>query len=1102
MILPSQKSAALKNPLEGVLEGVRLIEASAGTGKTHTLVSLYLRLLLEKHLELDKILVVTFTNAATEELRARIRVRLLEAVAFLRGERAENDAFLMALLEKLGNRKDMIHRISDTLARMEEAAVFTVHGFCRRMLQEYAFESGVLFDVTFITEESSLRREVITDFWRSHCPELDAETLRVLLESWETPAALLEGFKAALNLHEPRILPNESELGGLRDKNPARGEVLQFLISAFTFLKRELPRRKENRQSLFFDDLLSLLARALAGSRGADLSKAIRARFPVALIDEFQDTDPLQYEIFRKIYGKRNETFLCLIGDPKQAIYSFRGADVFTYMRAQQDAGDKSIYTMRTNWRSTESYVRGVNTLFSLNPAAFVYERHIRYFPVETADKNKHDHNGREQLLIGGNASPSIRIRYLSAPTRDLTRKGLIRVPAARKIAAKDCAAEIARILALSKQGKATLGDRAVQAGDIAVLVRTHAEGEIVQAALRRVGITGATLSQDSVFKSNEAGDIQTILQAVMEPYNERRLRAALATELFGWSAREILELEQRPSALEEIQERFYYTRNLWQTRGFLVAFFNLLKEEKIPVRARSLPEGERCLTNSLHLAELLHAASRRHAGMERLLRWFAEQRLNGDITEERQLRLESDASLVKIVTIHKSKGLEYPIVFFPFPWACKPRRLKGKGPVLFHDEVENSIASVDFGSENYAAHKEVKQREELAELVRLIYVAVTRARHLCVMSWGPVNEIEKSAMARVLGLTEVEQDNKKAQAVDPHRARLEGLAANSGGSITVEDAAEGEIPRGSETILADAEAGDLKARVFQGTIRRNWRLASYSSLIRHADAETPDYALLPEDGEPEAATGDADPVFLFPKGPVAGECLHKIFESLDFTGAGGETLKSGVAGHLERYGFEKTLADTAVTLVGRVLDTPLDGAGLCLRGLPDSDRLNELEFHFPISGIAPEGLSRVLDRVFLYRNTTSGLSFEFFQGIMKGFVDMVFRFRGRYYIVDYKSNHLGNRFEDYRAVAIHEAMDEHRYHLQYLIYTVALHRYLAAHLPGYAYDRHFGGVYYLFIRGMRPENGCETGVFYHRPDKSAVRALDDFFAGRSGRPV
>jgi len=628
---------AAKNPLGGTLEGVRLIEASAGTGKTHTLVSLYLRLLLEKHLELDKILVVTFTNAATDELRARIRGRLIEAVAFLRGERVEIDAFLLSLLEKSGDRKGMIRRLSDTLARMEEAAVFTIHGFCRRMLQEYAFESGVLFDVAFITEEFSLRREVMTDFWRSRCAALDSEALLKLWENWETPSALLEGFKTALNLNNPRCLPDEPELAALLDSDPARGETLRFLISAYTFLKQELPRRKAARQSLFFDDLLSLLAHALAGGRGASLSKAIRTRFPVALIDEFQDTDPLQYEIFRKIYGKGDETFLCLIGDPKQAIYSFRGADIFTYMRAQRDAGTENIYTMRTNWRSTGPYVGGVNTLFSVNPAAFVYNDYIRYLPVEAADKTRQDPE-RGRLLIEGDVSPPIRIRYLTASGSDLTRNGLIRAPAARGIAAGDCAAEISRILTLSKQGRAVLGERPVQAGDIAVLVRTHAEGEIVQAALRRAGITGATLSQDSVFMSKEAGELQTILRAVAAPHDGRRLLGALATGIFGWNAGEILELEQTPSALEAVQERFYRIRDLWQGRGFLAAFFALLNGEKIPARVRALPGGERCLTNVLHLAELLHAASRRHAGMERLLRWFAEQRLSGDITEERQL--------------------------------------------------------------------------------------------------------------------------------------------------------------------------------------------------------------------------------------------------------------------------------------------------------------------------------------------------------------------------------------------------------------------------------------------------------------------------------
>jgi len=437
--------------------------------------------------------------------------------------------------------------------------------------------------------------------------------------------------------------------------------------------------------------------------------------------------------------------------------------------------------------------------------------------------------------------------------------------------------------------------------------------------------------------------------------------------------------------------------------------------------------------------------------------------------------------------------------VFFPFPWASKPKRLTGKEPVIFHDERENFMASVDFGSEGYAAHKGLNKREALGELVRLVYVALTRARHLCVMTWGPVNGAADSAMAWVLGPAGAEQDGEEALAADPVRARLERLASESGESIVVEDASGEEMFREGGAGPARAEAGELKARVFQRAIRQDWRLASYSSLIRHADAEMPDYALLPDTGSPEAPAGGVDAVFRFPRGPVAGECLHKIFETLNFTAAAGETLEAGIAGHLERYGFEKALTDAAATLVGRVLDTPLDGDGLCLRGLRDSDRLNELEFYFPVSGISPEGLSGVLGRFSSCRDAAAGLSFDAFQGMMKGFIDMVFRAGGRYYIVDYKSNHLGDRFEDYRGTAVQAAMAEHHYPLQYLIYSVALHRYLTARLSGYAYDRHFGGVYYLFIRGMRPENGRQTGVFYHRPEAGVIRALNAFFAGRQG---
>jgi len=624
--------------------------------------------------------------------------------------------------------------------------------------------------------------------------------------------------------------------------------------------------------------------------------------------------------------------------------------------------------------------------------------------------------------------------------------------------------------------------------------------------ALRDIGIACASLSQTSVFMTDEADELQIILRSVAEPHNERRLRLALATEILGWTVREILELDNNESLLEEVQGRFYHYRDIWLSRGFLPFFFTLLKKEGVPERVRSLPRGERRLTNILHLSELLHVASKRHAGTEHLIRWFAQQKLNEDVGEELQLRLESDESLVKITTIHKSKGLEYPIVFFPFPWGCKVNRTNKNSPVLYHDESKNFMQCIDFGSQYIDKHKEYESRESLAEMVRLVYVAVTRARHMCVTWWGPVNKADRSAMARVLNLKVEGHPSKKVVATGEGgqegiiRDELERLALESRGSIVVEDVSKKTVTHDYSTTKAATGATAYKARVFRGRIQHDWQLASYSSLVQGADAEMPDYGPMPESGEPDVQAGGADPVFLFPRGPVAGACLHGIFENLDFTNARGDALKGVVVSQLKRYGLDETHSGTAETIVERVLDTPLNRKGFHLRNLPASERLNELEFHYPVSRIDPGSFSAILGYNAKYRSATEWLTFESFQGIMKGFIDMVFRDDDRYYIVDYKSNHLGNRFEDYGGEAIQAAMTEHRYHLQYLIYSVALHRYLKVRLQkNYDYARHFGGVYYLFIRGMHPDRGQDTGIFYCLPEEDLIQRLDEFFGAQTG---
>ncbi|SMC21674.1 DNA helicase/exodeoxyribonuclease V, beta subunit [Desulfacinum hydrothermale DSM 13146] len=1195
-------------PLKMPLKGLRLIEASAGTGKTYNIVLLFLRALLERDLDIGHILVVTFTNAATEELRERLRHRLRQAVQVL-FQRAggvdvsTDDPLLNALLVQRDS-ADLLRaawKLREAASRLDEAPIFTIHGFCRRMLQEFAFETGAPFQAELISNEEEIRRQAAADFWRRALAEAEETEARWFLETWGGPDGLLESldiFRGATDikvlpqLNRPKI-PCFRDLGHLfqavrdgwkqyreeiehlfktskalnrrsynksviqsaleamdalasqgstplvlpeafRRFTPAmleekgtkngyptpthpffercgrfldcleetkRLQKICVLQNAWNFLEEETAQRKALEECLSFDDLLNILDRALDGPSGPDLAQGIRLKYPMALIDEFQDTDPVQYRIFQRIYELRQTPQpLCLIGDPKQAIYSFRGADIFAYIQARRDAGSQNIYTMDTNWRSASHLVQAINRLFRRAPAPFIYKEDIPFHPVESARKAD-----AAPLVLPesqpGKPPAALRIRFLRSERLELTQAGDITKKSAREAAAADCAGEIARLLNWAADGQARIGESPLQARDIAVLVRSHREGAIVQRALRKQGIASVSLQRESVFSSREADELLSVLAALAAPSDQRLLRAALATEMLGWDVPRLQELNDDETLMESVQQRFSHYHDLWQRRGFLPAFMELLKGEKVVGRLRSLPEGERRLTNTLHLLELLHEAAQTHTGTERLCRWLQEKRASHPTADEEQLRLESDENLVQVVTIHRSKGLEYPVVFVPFPWSDGPPQ--GKGPVRFHDPNDLKL-TVDLGSDQIDAHRKLEEQEDLAERMRLLYVALTRAKYLCVVTWGKINGASRSAMARLLfpdsagGTSDVGAASRMEDLdEEAMRRELAELADDSQGTIAVEDA-KWETPEKLHDGGAH-QTSHLSARTFSGKPGPEWRITSYSNLVAGADPHEPDYDAVPSLPLETPPEDVSDPAFLFPRGPRPGECLHEIMENLDFPTAQKKDLETVVGDVLSRYGLDRSWTPKVIPWVNRVLETPFSENGengLKLRDIQGSDRLNELEFHYPVGSLTPELLRRAVQGDSFYERSLEGLGFGEIQGLMRGFIDLVFRAHGRYYIVDYKSNHLGNRVEDYGRDALERAMRQHRYPLQMLVYTLAVHRYLKTRISSYDYDRHFGGVYYLFLRGMRPEKGASTGVFHHRPSRKLVERLNEMLAG------
>ncbi|MCL7488864.1 MAG: exodeoxyribonuclease V subunit beta [Desulfobulbaceae bacterium] len=1182
------------NPLTIPLAGQQLIEASAGTGKTYSIALLFLRLIIEGGLEVDKILVVTFTTSATEELRLRIRARLREALDIL--ERSGNeevqsgDRILQELLGPLANRREAAQRLTDALARMDESAVFTIHSFCQRMLQENAFESGVPFDTEFIENEQQLRLEIVRDFWRQRfysapaaeaawatatwkdpeglagvlepllrqsgvlcIPEVSAddlhrlreesrEHLRAVRRCWEESGAEVSAILrddqglsrdkkkgygaervelalAAMDMlasmdEDPWLLPEAVELlaasvmaekvkknkqtpghrffalfeAFYRANNEAlRLARIRVIHSAHAFLRDELDRRKRDRAQMYFDDLLTRMDRALAGPDGAGLAQRIQNRFAVALVDEFQDTDPLQYRIFHTLFGAGARPGLFMIGDPKQSIYSFRGADIFAYIRAKKDTPASAAFTMDTNYRSTSAMVGAVNRLFD-REASFIFDRDIHFNPVRSAGKAE-----QEPFVVRGAEPEPLQAMILPVDDFAAGSRKEITKGRAEQAASRWTAMEIARLLRLGAMGEAGIGSRPLAGGDLAVLVRTHREAEMIQKELTRLRITSVYYSQDSVFVSDEARELHLFLTSLLDLSAASRVNLALATPLFGLDAQNLEQLQSDADKWDRMIAVLEGYHLCWRGQGVAAMLQKLLAEQRVVQRLIALPGGERKLTNILHLSELLQEASGCHAAMDCLVRWLAMQRREtGDMTASRQLRLESDENLVRIVTVHKAKGLEYPVVFLPFVWSCRPVRA---GDIISFHHPRSQEYIVDLGTDEQEHYLQA-ERERLAEDLRLLYVAITRARYCCYFSWGRIKAMDRSAMAWLLHREGPGQDQWPVYAeLTEERIRQDLAGLNEAGVVLGH--ADWPHEAGEQSLFPGIAPKPLAAGIFRGRIDTGWTISSYSRMVRTAVHATPVGEV---EFTPVAADAGAKDrtVFNFPRGPAAGTCLHGIFERLDFAGYSAEELQAITEEELRKTGLERDWAPLVCNWVGDVLKTPLDAfAGLQLQHLAECDRLVEMGFYFAMRELDIALLNRVLAD---YGYIPVEVEEEALTGLMKGYIDLVFRRRDRYFLADYKSNYLGPGPEGYRGNMLEQAMREHRYDLQYLIYVVALHRYLGSRIRGYDYTLHFGGVYYLFLRGMHPDHPPGHGVYSTMPPRELVMRLDACFGSMEKR--
>ena len=1229
------------DPLRFPLHGSRLIEASAGTGKTYTIAALYVRLVLghgqeqgfARALTPPEILVVTFTDAATQELRDRIRSRLAEAAAYFFADpqslTIRPDDFLRDLRGDYSEEQwaGCARKLQLAAEWMDEAAVSTIHGWCNRMLREHAFDSDSLFTQTLETDQSELLAEVVRDYWRTFMAPLDVQSVAEVRPWWPGPSALqgnlrnliehaalldpmlepAEALSAArkerqkllaqlkapwaswveeltkilndavaakrVNGHklqprfylpwleklrawadDPQALSPELAAGwtrltpaGLQDawtkgeppEHPAL-EAIAGLAAALQALpnpRNELLRHaacwvaarfaaeQARHAQMGFNDLLAGLDEALQGANGVRLAEVIRRQFPVALIDEFQDTDPVQYRIFDAVYHvEKNDpdTALILIGDPKQAIYAFRGADIHTYLAARRACVGR-LYTLKMNFRSTLAMVAATNRCFdaaearTLGAGAFLFRRDDgNPVPFVTAEAQ-----GRKEVLqVDGVELPALTAWWL-LPENEAK-------PMSKEVfleqMADACASEMVRLLNRGQAGQAGFGSptqfRSLRPGDMAVLVNTGKEAIAIRKALATRSVRSVYLSdKDSVFESAQAAELQHWLAACAEPDDSRLLHAALATATLDLTYAELDALNHNELAWEARVLQFRAYRECWRRQGVLPMLRRLLNDFRVPARllgetstGNGQPNGERILTDLLHLAELLQQASLLLDGEHALIRYLAEQRAEPKTAggDARQIRLESDADLVQVITVHKSKGLEYPLVFLPF--ASSFRLTKADDlPLKYHDaDGRLQLALADEGRV-----LEYADRERLGEDLRKLYVALTRARHATWVGIAPLASLERSAFGYLLGGGTALAAAGLEAALNGWRGSCEHIAIASAPQVTSE-----RLTASSTKIISGS------ARQTRRVVREHWWIASYSALrtvgadslavpdtpaedvfgeARAAPAALPVPVPSPRENEAVAALPATQPsagtLHGLPRGPKVGSFLHMLLEAVATQGFANAAASPARLGDMIARRCAVRDWDHWITpltdWLHEFLVTPLHlpaiddvpTAPLALAGLASS--MAEMEFWLATHTVDIEQLDRLIRAHTLDGAPRPALAAGQLNGMLKGFIDLVFEHEGRYYVADYKSNWLGPNDDAYTPDALRTTILEARYELQYVLYLFALHRLLKARIPDYDYDHHVGGAVYIFLRGL---NAPGQGLHTDRPPRALIEALDELF--------
>ena len=1036
------------NPLTAPLEpGTRvLIEANAGTGKTYNIQNLYLRLILEKALEPSQILVVTFTEAATAELRDRIRQNLAATLVALDSGQPPADSTLAAILSATEHSSpDRAATLRLALAAFDEAAIFTIHGFCKRTIDRNAFDSRITFDCELCPSYDDILRDVVADFYRREWYPSNTTSMNVTLGD--------------LLAHAQHVLRAIGSVSIITDESSPDIDAYARLRAFLNDPTHGFATRMRRRQTMGYDDLLRNMRDALADGPECPLARTLRDTYAIAMIDEFQDTDPVQYEIFQTVFAHA-DSMLFMIGDPKQAIYGFRGGDIYAYLKAKESVAESSQFSLSQNFRSSRELIVAVNDLFA-PPGVFI-EKGLDYEPSTC---------GREpKRILLKNGQPDTSPFELLWFTGDAEGKPVASTNLEPDIT-RFCAARIASLLAADSASFSENGSPPVPVtpGDIAVLTTTNSQAETLQKRLRQHNIPAVIYKAGNIYASEDAGNFWHLLAAMAEPSKPGKIKAALLTPYCGLTIDDLIALESPRDDQPENAASETYTRafddfgRLWLKKGIMPALSALFDHFSSLERLTRDPACERRLTNLRHLTELLHQAETASTlRPDTLLSWFKQQLDSPDANDEvHEQRMESDRRAVTLMTIHKSKGLQFPIVFVPYLLAHATQKgLKGNWTVHAPDSHGDMRVVLPVGETAKERLSPARQAENLAEHLRLLYVAVTRAESRCVLLMG----------------TNVNYGRESIQSAVSHLAQMHTAMPPS---LTTTDVSLDDLRAKSTTRYAPADTREeLAAPPAPPTPPDDWTVLSYSGMTLHETAAPSHLKTDAGADEIAAPAPTAQPQKDLPGGINTGLCIHAILEELDFTRPVDPALIDRHAALFGIYTPEAPFADTRrariATLLTGTLSRPLPVTGAThtpfpLSSIPSADTRREWEFFFKVP-------TRIPLKPFIDIGLTFKPNADARRGFMTGSIDLLFRHGDRYFFADWKTDTLA----DYSPGALGTAMTERNYLFQAIIYAVALHTHLKQSLGNtYDFDRHFGGGYYFFVRGV---DAADNGIFSFRP--------------------